>query len=245
MPSLSPHTENHSISLPSIEYVTFSCSPLSSQEIHSAPQQLQPLTLHPHSSKGPTRSLISLERFILVCPFISFLLGLWFTIVASLSLYRTFYMIVFIALRFPSLKSPLSCVSLMAVGKIHPPERPLQGAVQLWPPEEHKWHFAPHAGPKHRKNSQPISDFLGQFSAPCLLLHFLCILWRKALCPPQCKRKYDFFHLLSQCPLSKSHSSPAPLSLAQTPQLQNFALHFFFTLLGFVIYSLHRFVLPH
>lgn len=162
---------------------------LSSEGIHSAPQQLQPLTLHSHPSKGPTSSLISLERFILVCPFISFLLRLWFTIVASLSLYSTSYMFVFIASRFPSLKSPLSCVSLMAVGKSHPSERALQGAVQTWAPKEHKWHFAPHAGPKHRKNFQPMSDFLGQFSDPCLLLHFLCILWRKALCPPQGMRK--------------------------------------------------------
>lgn len=134
MPSLSPHTETHCASLPSIECVTFSCSPLSSQEIHSAPQQLQPLTLHPHPSKGPSRSLISLERFILVCPFISFLLGLWFTVVASLSLCSTSYMFVLTAPRFPSLKSPPSCVSFKAVGKIPLSERPLPGAVQPWPP---------------------------------------------------------------------------------------------------------------
>lgn len=201
---------------------------LSSQGIHSAPQLLQPLTLHSHPSKGPTSSLISLERFILVCPFMSFLLRLWFSIVASLSLYSTSYMFVFITSRFPPLKSPPSGVSLMAVGKIHPSERPLQGAVQTWAPKERKWRFPPHAGPKHRKNFQPISNFLEQFSDPCLLLHFLCILWRKALCPPQGMRKYDLFHLLFQCPVSKSHSSPAPLSLAQTvPQLQNFALDFF------------------
>lgn len=219
---------------------------LSSQEIHSAPQQLQPVTLHPHPSKGPTSSLISLERFILLCFFISFLLGLSFTIVASLSLYSTSYMFVFIATHFFSLKSPPSCVSFMALGKIHPSERLLQGAVQPWPPEKHKWNFAPHAGPKHRKNFQPISDFLGQFSDPCLLLHFLCTLWRKALCPPQCRRKYDLFHLLSQCPLSKSHSSPAPLSPAQSvPQLQNFALPFFFHPPGFCDLFITEFVLPH
>lgn len=132
----------------------------------------------------------------------------------------------------------------MAVGKIHLSERPLQGAVQTWAPEECKWHSAPHAGPKHRKNFQPISNFLGQFSDPCLLLHFLCILWRKALCPPQGMRKFDLFHLCSQCPCSKSHSSPASLSPAQTvPQLHNFALHFS-PLLGFVIYSLHSLCYP-
>lgn len=148
---------------------------LSSQGIHSASQQLQPLTLHSHPSKGPTSSLFGLERFILACPFISFLLRLWFTILASLSLYSTSYMFVFIASHFPSLKSPMSCVSLTAVGKIHPAKRPLQGTVQTWAPVERKWHFASDAGPKHRKDFQPVSNFLTQFSDPRLLLHFLCI----------------------------------------------------------------------
>lgn len=148
---------------------------LSSQGIHSASQQLQTLTLHSHPSKGPTSSLLSLERFMYMCPFISFLLRLWFTILASLSLYSTSYMFVFIASHFPSLKSPMSCVSLMAVGKDHPAKRPLQGTVQTWAPVECKWHFASDTGLKHRKNFQPISNFLAQFSDPCLLLHFLCI----------------------------------------------------------------------
>lgn len=195
---------------------------LSSQGIHSA----APLT-YPHSqpSEGLTSSLLCLERFILACPFISFLFRLWFTILASLSLHSASYMFVFTASRFPSSKSPMSCVSLKTVGKIHPAKWPLQGPVQTRALGEHKCHFASDAGPKHRKDFQPVSNFLAQFSDPCLLLHFLYIHTRKALCPPPAVRKYDLFHLLFQSlPPQRATATQRHLLYQAVPQLQNLVL---------------------
>lgn len=127
------------------------------------------------------QQLLAQLRFILLCPFVSFLSRLWFTIPASLSLYSTSYMFVFIASPFPSLESPMSFVSLMAVGKIHPAKRSLQGTVQAQAPVEHKWHFASEAALQHRKDFQPISNFLAQFSDPSLL-YISCAFIKGKLC---------------------------------------------------------------
>lgn len=90
-------------------------------------------------------------------------------------------MLVFIAPRFPSLESPMSFVSLIAVGKIHPAKRSLQGTVQVQAPVEHKWHFASEAVSQHRKNFQAISNFLVQFSDPSLL-YISCAFIKGKLC---------------------------------------------------------------